>query len=353
MKERFRNVYGARGPKSSILFNLRSDPNCRKFAASDSWFVIFFLSFYYFSSDVTFRLAIPWAVGGGAVAVIPFGTTGRLPDGYPTLQCHSSSITDLCFDPFSQSVLATTSKENTVKFWRVGETSKHPNEPLVELLHSKKISTIGFHPSASSVFHSTCQDGFVRLYDLVEAGKEKITFPSSDVFSLSWNPEGSSFVLSLKEKRILLCDPRHSQTIMEKKDIHSARGFSSLWISEQTILSCGFNKTNQHELNLWDIRKNLNSLNTCTLDSTTSTPLIPSYDNVGLLILQGNFERVLWFYTLFIKFIFHFLFIFFSFSFHFLFIFFSFSFHFLFIFFSFSFHFIFISFSFNFSFLLH
>ena len=57
-------------------------------------------------------------LGIGTVAVLPINAKGRF-TSFPLVTGHAGSVTDFCFSPFNDQLLATGSEDCMVKLWQL------------------------------------------------------------------------------------------------------------------------------------------------------------------------------------------------------------------------------------------
>lgn len=84
--------------------------------------------------------AVPWTTAGGGVAVVNIGSYGKVQDTQPLLSGHTDGITAIDFSPFNEHIIATGSRDNTVKIWKIPEEGlkAHISTPLCSLSQPKK-----------------------------------------------------------------------------------------------------------------------------------------------------------------------------------------------------------------------
>ncbi len=122
--------------------------------------------------------AFNWEVQGSSLAVLPLSTRGRVSkSSIPLLHAHSDFVTDFCFSPFDDGLLATGSADLTVKLWRLPEGGLPPgagsaavSPELVLPGQPRRVECLSFNPAADAVLASSSGET-VSAWDLV-CGKD-------------------------------------------------------------------------------------------------------------------------------------------------------------------------------------
>eukprot|EP01097_Dermamoeba_algensis_P006258 TRINITY_DN3919_c0_g2_i1.p1 TRINITY_DN3919_c0_g2~~TRINITY_DN3919_c0_g2_i1.p1 ORF type:complete len:891 (-),score=211.28 TRINITY_DN3919_c0_g2_i1:215-2857(-) len=281
-ESKFRHVFGKQWRKEVSLTNLRPSPSQEGsyIKANPKW------------------IAIPWATGGGTLALIPAGKIGKLDDKWPLIDCHTSNLSDFDFNPFDDFVLATSARDQVIKLWRIPEKGIEPKvsyNPIATLPSGEKgVNTLLWHPSANNVLLSTSLDQCVRLWD-VEVSKEQVKIEGHGdiVQSVSWNSDCSVFATSCKDKKLRVVDPRVKKGIIkEQADTHpGVKGFMCTFAADDRIITTGQTKESARQIALWDYQSLGSSppLSMQAVDSDSSSLLCPFYDEgTGLIFLAGK-----------------------------------------------------------------
>ncbi|KAH3758099.1 actin binding protein [Pelomyxa schiedti] len=219
--------------------------------------------------------------GGGAFAVIPHETTGKLPE-VPLVSGHRAAVLDLDWNPFNDSLIASCSEDCMVNVWNIPEGGlKAPMTTPVQTLsgHKRKVGTVNFHPCANNVLASTSADFTVKVWD-IERGEEMFNVPGhADLIqSCSWNKNGSLLSTTCKDKKLRLVDPRAATIAGETLCHQGSKGSRALWLTEKDkILTVGFSRNSEREFNLYDPRNLTEVLAHQILDSMSGM-IMPFYD---------------------------------------------------------------------------
>jgi len=239
-------------------------------------------------------VAVAWeASGGGAFAVIPLESTGKIPASLPLVCGHKAEVLDLDFHPFNDNLIASASEDCLVKIWSIpdGGFKQNQTESVQTLSgHRRKVGTTDFNPVANNVLATTSIDFELRVWD-VEKGKAlNIVAGHTDIInSVSWNYNGSLAATASKDKKVRIVDPRSNKIVAEKEAHQGTKGSRVIYLGKQEkLLSVGFSKNSDRQYSLWDPRNFETPLATENID-TSSGILMPFYDtDTGVLFLAGK-----------------------------------------------------------------
>ncbi|EGG17594.1 villin [Cavenderia fasciculata] len=251
--------------------------------------------------------AYPTMIGGGSCLCISKLTSyGKAPDNAFHIKAHPDPITCFEFSPFNERVLATGSRDCSIKLWSLGDEdgedviASRPfiQDPLITLpRQSKRITGVYFHPSVDSLFVSASAEFAVDLWDLGKGEAsvlQKATGATDNILSLAWNTwsGGNMFATSSRDKKMRLYDPRHSGLPVREVVTHEgAQGFKLAWADSggiDMLCTVGANKSAQRQLFLWDPRQMGQALNIVNV-TTDSSVLTPYYDfGTNILYLGGK-----------------------------------------------------------------
>lgn len=159
-------------------------------------------------------VAAPCQGGGGPVMVLGVDNAGRQ-NKHAKVSVHKSKVTDLAWNPFLPSMLATASEDCMINLTMVDaagvKEGKTFDDSVAKLKgHQKKLLGIQWHPTASGVLGSISYDNTVKIWD-AEKQTAINTIKHSDekgCFGMKWNAVGSLLGVTLKNKTISLYDPR-------------------------------------------------------------------------------------------------------------------------------------------------
>lgn len=252
--------------------------------------------------------AVPWTTAGGGVAVIGIANAGKAPDSQPLLSGHTDGITAIDFSPFDDHILATGSRDNTVKIWKVppeGLTT-HITTPQSSLFFSKKVTTLQFHPTADNLLFTAAGDFSAKIWD-VEKSADMISLAGHTdmVSSITWNVSNGAALAATacKDKMLRIYDPRASPKAVQECAAHEGvQGFRAIWADSNDfnfLLSVGFSKGSERSASLWDPRKLGTALHSSQISGIPgSSALIPFYDPATNVVFFSGKGDLITFYEL-------------------------------------------------------
>lgn len=252
-------------------------------------------------------VAIQWATTGfAALAVLPTrdndksGATGRLTNP-PLIEAHKSSLQDFDLSPFHERLLAT-SDGGAIKLWQV------PEEGLKETMREasgevtgeaiKRISALNFHPTSENLLTTCGKDFCLRLFDITNASQVVVMKEHTDlILSTSWSLDGSLVATGCKDKQLRICDPRLGKVAQSTEAHPGVKGFMATWLGARSqITTCGFSKTGERQVAIWDLRAFSQPLHSALVD-TSPGMITPYYDMATeMVFLLGRGDSTIRYY---------------------------------------------------------
>ncbi|GET88784.1 coronin, putative [Leishmania tarentolae] len=240
-------------------------------------------------------IAVPWQTFGGT-AVFRHEAFGRLAPNPPLVLGQKGQIIDVKFDPFDNQKLFTAGEDGSIFGWSIPTEGLQSNitSPLVELNgHNKKCGIISFHPNANGILASAGVDRVINVWD-VERGTAVNTINSVPDYAtgLEWNLRGSLFCIVSRDKTLRVIDPRKCTVVSSVESHASVRSQRCIWCKRKdTIMTLGWNKSQQRQIKLWDTRKMEKPYSSTELDQS-SAAFIPVFDeDLNLLIFGSKGEN--------------------------------------------------------------
>ena len=239
-------------------------------------------------------VAFCWdSAGPGVLSVLSIkNELGRIPAGHPLIKGHTSTITDFEFNPFNENEIITGCDDSLIRLWGLPDNRLTEDivSPIATLQgHGKKITLLNFHPSAAYVLASTGQDKTVKVWS-VERSTAVLTHGGlqENLVSLKWSPEGKNLAFTSRDKFARGVDPRSNTQLFEFIAHDGLKPSKVSWINEQTLVTCGFAKSGDRQVGIWDLRNSCNSLKHMNIDQGSGV-LYPFYDpDTTLLFLAGK-----------------------------------------------------------------
>lgn len=227
----------------------------------------------------------------GSFSVLPIDKPGEVAASEPIVKGHTSEITDIAFNPFSEFIVASASKDKSVLIWKIprkGLTSEI-NDPKGTLEgHTGGVSVIKYHPTTEHLLVSAATDNTVRLWD-VQSNQSIYSSDHSAVVDVFWNDIGNEFFLRSMDKDASLCDARSGNFISSlpgtAEHFIIFAGSSEMAITLDPISSV---------MKVWDVRNTSAEVKQATLDEPMSSDISPLFDaDVKLLYLMDKSNRSL------------------------------------------------------------
>ena len=182
----------------------------------------------------------------------------RFDANIPLIKGHQGAVTDLMFSPFHNNLLASSSEDGKVKLWVIpdgGLTQHLKEEDMCLTGHSKKALSVRWHNSVENLMSTGANDNTVKIWD-VSCGKMATNIPVSNaITSQQWSPKGNTLALMVKGSIMSLVDPRNAENAWQQPSHQGSKAQKLQWIDDDHIVSSGFNKMNEREWAVWDIRQ--------------------------------------------------------------------------------------------------
>jgi coronin-1B/1C/6 len=230
-------------------------------------------------------MAFPQSGGGGPVAVQPIDKPGRIVKAVQ-VNVHKNPVMDAAFHPFIETLLITGDDAGVIKVSKFpdGGPTEDILEPLVTLDgHSKKVGILQPHPVSNNIMLSTSYDSTVRVWDL-DAQREALNYELVEgqtgftPMHAEWNRNGSLAVVTLKEGKFKIYDPRDSKAAQTGTGFSASKKSSIFFADNHGLLvGCGSNKSATREVKTWDPRNLSECLSTVEIDSSNGV-FVAQYD---------------------------------------------------------------------------
>ncbi|XP_060730276.1 coronin-1B [Tachysurus vachellii] len=241
-----------------------------------------------------FVAVITEAGGGGAFLVVPLTKTGRVDQSTPTVCGHAGPVLDIQWCPHDDNIIASASEDCTVKIWHIpdGGLTAPMTEATVTLEgHSKRVGILAWHPTALNILLTAGCDNVLCIWDV---GTGELVYELSDVhpdqiYSVSWNREGSVICTTCKDKALRVIDPRRGTVLKVREKAHEgARPMRGVFLSDGKILTTGFSRMSERQLALWDTKDVSEPMAVQEIDASNGV-LLPFYDpDTSMVYLCGK-----------------------------------------------------------------
>jgi coronin-1B/1C/6 len=212
--------------------------------------------------------------------------------GAPKFALRSDSVvTELLWSETSSSRLATGHESGVVRVWDVasGALEQDLSAPVLELrgAHKKKVVSLAWSPVASDVLASA---GGELAVVWSEAEPRFVLSHPAAVFSVAWSPDGALLLTTCADKKTRIWDPRSSVSapVLEYSSCHDGvKPATGLFVSQDAVLTAGFNKNRERQLQLWSVKEN-KQLAKSTMDSGTGVLTLLFDPGSGLVFVSGK-----------------------------------------------------------------
>ena len=127
-----------------------------------------------------------------------------------TTHAHSGPITDIQYNTFNESVLATCGYDSQIKLWSVSDADElQLNQQATLNLNENRSDFIQWNPNVDNVLVSTSLNT-LYLWDVEGHGSpvSVLRNHTEAIQSLSWKRDGSMLVTTSKDKTMQIVDPR-------------------------------------------------------------------------------------------------------------------------------------------------
>uniref|UniRef100_A0A6B2KYR6 Uncharacterized protein n=2 Tax=Arcella intermedia TaxID=1963864 RepID=A0A6B2KYR6_9EUKA len=250
--------------------------------------------------------AVLWQTNGfGGLLVVPTRDTdmeGSIPSKCPPNPKLVEASRGRLISDFSLSrleeYLMVTASEDSIRTWKFeselwpmngkgGNVSDFKEELKVE---GKRINKIDLHPLLPNLLTASTRDFSIRLFDINKNSEFlKLETDMKDILqSFSWDPLGSTFATSCKDRYLRTWDPRQSKMIASVETHASTKGFQVKWLGDtELLLTSGFTKSGEREISIWDHRDLTRSIGTQKF-GTAATPILPLFDEGNNLIFLAG-----------------------------------------------------------------
>lgn len=279
---KFRHVYGQALKREQCYDNIR--------VSKSSWDSTFC------AVNPKFLAIIVESAGGGAFIVLPHNKVGRIPADHPLVGGHKGPVLDLAWCPHNDNVIASGSEDCVVKVWQIpdGGLSRTLTEPVVDLVfHQRRVGLVLWHPSALNVLLTAGSDNQVAIWN-VGTGEMLIHIDchQDQIFSASWNWDGSQLVTTCKDKKIRIINPRTGDVESEAQCHDGTKATQAIFLRHGLIFTTGFNRSSERQYSLRAPDALGDPIVMVELD-TSNGVMFPLYDaDTNLVYLCGKGDSV-------------------------------------------------------------
>ncbi|EGC32108.1 actin binding protein [Dictyostelium purpureum] len=275
---KYRHVFGTQAKKEECYQNLK--------VTKSAW------DSNYIAANTKYFGVIWDAGGGGSFAVVPYEAQGKISQtSVPLFNGHKNAVLDIAFHSFNENLVASVSEDCSTCIWGIpeGGLTESISTPLQTLTgHKRKVGTCSFNPVADNVLVTSSGDFLVKTWD-VEQGSclNTIEGHSDIILSVEWNGNGSQLVTTCKDKKARVFDPRSNSISLEVVAHQGVKNSRAIFVKDK-VVTVGFSKTSERELNMWDPRNFAEPITHLNIDSASGL-LMPFYDpDNSILYMAGK-----------------------------------------------------------------
>ncbi|WFD20949.1 Coronin-like protein crn1 [Malassezia caprae] len=259
-------------------------------------------------------VSLNWNVsGGGAFALLPLSSPGKLPDLYPLCRGHTSAVLDTAFSPFDDEVIVSGGDDAHLSLWRVSpndlvqclDAAKESGsvadiKPQASFLAGKRrVGHVEFHPTASNVVAAATGDHAIKLFDMEkQVARTTLGGFTDSIQSMAFDQTGSAIVATCRDRKLRLFDTRAPDSVVTTDGHGGIKGARMVWCGDQPrIITTGFSKMSERQMFLWDAAQLSKPLKTVSLDSSNGI-IMPFWSDNGIVFLAGKGDGNIRYYEL-------------------------------------------------------
>ena len=149
---------------------------------------------------------------GNEIGLVNSSESMKLKNDQPCLK-YKSKFLDLKFSPFDNNILASSSLDKPVLFWKIPEEglSKNNNiESIAYNKHTNKVYFIDFHPIWPNIICTSTVNGEIHIWS-IDKKEPFVQFKTSSYPTLIWNPFGELIGVTTFNKNINFFDSRNKK----------------------------------------------------------------------------------------------------------------------------------------------
>uniref|UniRef100_A0A0N4ZUK8 Coronin n=1 Tax=Parastrongyloides trichosuri TaxID=131310 RepID=A0A0N4ZUK8_PARTI len=239
---------------------------------------------------------------GGPFLVVPVNKIGRIDKDYPYVDAHKAPCLEIAWSPFNDNVIASCSEDTTTRVWLIPDRglTRTLAEPVVELTgHQKRVNTLAWHPTANNILLTAGGENKILMWNVGtgEALLEVDGHPDQ-IFSLSFNYDGSQFITACKDKKLRIFDSHSGELIGEGQGHEGVKPQRAIFLKDGKVFTTGFTKRSER---LYALRHPNNLSEPIVQEEldTSNGVLFPLYDeDTNLLWLAGKGDCAIRYYEI-------------------------------------------------------
>lgn len=259
-------------------------------------------------------VSLNWNVsGGGAFALLPLASPGKLPDLYPLCRGHTSAVLDTAFSPFDDEVIVSGGDDAHLSLWRVSpddvvqrlDAAKDTGtitdiKPQASFLAGKRrVGHVEFHPTVSNVVAAATGDHAIKLFDMEkQVARTTLGGFTDSIQSMAFDQTGSAIVATCRDRKLRLFDTRAPDSVVTTDGHGGIKGARVVWCGDKPrLITTGFSKMSERQMFLWDAAQLNKPIKTVSLDSSNGI-IMPFWSDNGIVFLAGKGDGNIRYYEL-------------------------------------------------------
>ena len=169
-------------------------------------------------------IAVSWNQTS-TVAVFNADRTLTFDASTPLLKGHTGAIFDMQWSPFEDRLLATCGDDGKAKLWVFDDYEGLTNVgtrtdcDLEIEAHSRKCISVQWHEAAENLLATHSIDKTIKIWDIHEDRCDEPMQTFTDLkdyaTSIRWSPDGSKLVSMIKNKQMIIFDPRQESSAVK------------------------------------------------------------------------------------------------------------------------------------------
>lgn len=259
-------------------------------------------------------ISLNWNVsGGGAFALLPLSSPGKLPDLYPLCRGHTSAVLDTAFSPFDDEVIVSGGDDAHLSLWRVSPDELVQRLDAVKdtgmvsdikpqarfLAGKRRVGHVEFHPTAANVVAAATGDHAIKLFDMEkQVARTELSGFTDSIQSMAFDQTGSTIVATCRDRKLRLFDTRSPTNVVTTDGHGGIKGARVVWCGDRPrLITTGFSKMSERQMFLWDAAQLSKPVKTLSLDSSNGI-IMPFWSDNGIVFLAGKGDGNIRYYEL-------------------------------------------------------
>lgn len=140
-------------------------------------------------------------------------------------------------------------------------------------------------------------DKTIKIWDINEDRCDEAVLTFTDMpdtcTSIRWSPDGKMLAGMVKNKTMLVLDPRQESSVVKCPSHPGPRQQRVQWADDQTLITSGFDREANRQWGAWDIRNMEQPLIMGALNEGSGVPYIHFDPEYKILVLAGRGDNTI------------------------------------------------------------